>query len=137
MGNLITNPGMLANMFNNFFLEKVNKLREKTVAPPKINPVTRLRQWIEKSEEVLPPFSLKPITRPKLWKLIKGMKGGRTSGVDNIDSYSLKIAAPLIEDALEHLINLSIKSGTFSSFWKPQLIFPHHKKSDKDLLENY
>ena len=65
------------------------------------------------------------------------MKGGRSSGVDNIDSYTLKLAAPLIEEALEHLINLSIKSGTFASFWKPQLIFPQHKKSEKDVIENY
>ena len=36
-----------------------------------------------------------------------------------------------------HLINLSIREGRFSSRWKPQLIFPHHKKKDKDLLENY
>ena len=36
-----------------------------------------------------------------------------------------------------HLINLSIREGRFSSRWKPQLIFPHHKKKSRDLLENY
>ena len=36
-----------------------------------------------------------------------------------------------------HLINLSIKEARFSSRWKPQLIFPHHKKKEKDLLANY
>ena len=65
------------------------------------------------------------------------MSGGRSAGVDTIDSYSLKIAAPLLEDALEHLINLSIKSSKFSSLWKPQLIFPQHKKADKNAIENY
>ena len=65
------------------------------------------------------------------------MKGGKSSGVDGIDSFSLKLAAPLLEDALEHLINLSIRTSTFSSFWKPQLIFPHHKKSDKTITKNY
>ena len=65
------------------------------------------------------------------------MKGGRSTGVDTIDSYSLKIAAPLIEDALEHLINLSIQSSKFPSLWKPQLICPQHKKSDKFSVENY
>ena len=65
------------------------------------------------------------------------MKGGKSSGVDDIDSYSLKISAPLLEDALEQLINLSIRNKTFSTFWKPQLIVSHHKKSEKDLVENY
>ena len=32
---------------------------------------------------------------------------------------------------------MSIKSSTFSTLWKPQLIFPSHKKSDKSLIENY
>ena len=47
------------------------------------------------------------------------------------------MAAPLLEDALEHLINLSIRTSTFSTFWKHQLIFPHHKKSDKTNTKNY
>ena len=54
-----------------------------------------------------------------------------------MDSFSLKLAAPLIEDASLHLVNLSIKTNSFSSFWKHQLIFPHHKKDDKPLVKNY
>ncbi len=38
------------------------------------------------------------------------MKGKRVHGRDKIDSYSLKISAPLIEDSLLHLVNLSIES---------------------------
>ena len=136
-GVLVTNPSELSKMFNSYFLEKVKILRSQTDAPPKIDPVRRLQHWLERTGKVPPPFSLKPINRQKLRKLIKRMKGGRSSGVDRIDSYSLKLAAPLIEEALEHLINLSITSGTFSSFWKPQLIFPQHKKSAKDVIENY
>ena len=42
-----------------------------------------------------------------------------------------------MEDALEHLINISIRTGTFSSFWKHQLIFSHHKKADRTITKNY
>lgn len=136
-GSIVTNPNKLANMFNNFFLEKVRLLRSKTNAPPKIDPVRRLQNWLDRTGKSPPPFSLKPITRQKLRKLIKRMKGGKSSGVDNIDGYTLKLAAPLIEEALGHLIDLSIKTGKFASFWKPQLIFPQHKKSEKDVIENY
>ena len=136
-GALVTNPSKVASIFNTYFLEKVRLLRMKTNAPPKVDPVTRLQLWLDKRETTPPPFNLQEISRTKLRKLIKKMKGGRASGVDNIDSYSLKLAAPLIEDALLHLINLSIRSGSFSSFWKHQLIFPNHKKSDKCLVENY
>ena len=68
---------------------------------------------------------------------MKKLKFGKSSGVYNVDSFSLKLAAPLIEDASLHLVNLSIKTNSFSSFWKHQLIFPHHKKDDKPLVKNY
>ena len=72
-----------------------------------------------------------------LRKIMKKFKAKRTHGTDWIDKYSLKLASPLIEDSLLHLVNLSIREGRFSSRWKPQLIFPHHKKKEKDLLQNY
>ena len=136
-GTLVTNPSKVATIFNDFFLEKVRKLRIQTNSPPLVDPVLRLNNWLDKRGSPPPPFSLKEINKKQLRKLIRRLKGGRSSGVDGINSYSLKLAAPLLEDALEHLINISIRTGTFSSFWKHQLIFPHHKKSDKALPKNY
>ena len=115
----------------------MKKLRVLTNNPPVIDPVERLDQWLQTRAEHPPPFKIQEITRDKLRFLIKRMKGGRSSGVDGIDSYSLKLAAPLIEDALLHLVNLSIRTSSFSNFWKHQLIFPQHKKSDKFLAKNY
>ena len=58
-------------------------------------------------------------------------------GRDEIESYSLKISAPLIEDSLLHLVNLSIENQNFAAPWKPQLILPFHKKTEKTKVENY
>ena len=68
---------------------------------------------------------------------MKKFKSKRAFGVDGIDSYSLKIAAPLIEDALIHLVNLSLQNCQFADIWKPQLIFPLHKKDERTKTENY
>ena len=68
---------------------------------------------------------------------MKKMKGKRVHGTDWIDAYSLKIASPLLEDSLIHLINLSIRQGRFAQVWKPQLIHPVHKKNARDKKENY
>ena len=65
------------------------------------------------------------------------MKGSRVHGVDWIDGYSLKVSAPILEDSLLHLVNLSIRMSRFSACWKPQLIQPFHKKKAKDSVENY
>ena len=136
-GEQISNPTRMANIFNRFFVEKVQKLRNKTISHPSIDPVQRLRDGLEKRDCNPPPFSLKPITVTTLRKLIKRMKGKRSHGVDNIDSYSLKLAGPLMEDALLHLVNLSIEQGEYSGRWKPQIICPLHKKEDKRDIKNY
>ena len=135
--NMITNPERIAEIFNEFFIQKVRKLRQKSRMNPSIRPAERLRKWLRKRESPPPPFSLKTIGMPTLRKAIKRMKGKKTSGVDSIDSYSLKLAAPLMEEALLHLVNLSIEESSFSKKWKPQLIFPNHKKKDRMLVENY
>ena len=65
------------------------------------------------------------------------MKPGRTLPSDDIDGYSLKLIAPILLPAILHIVNLSIVSGTFAKVWKEQMIHPHFKKSDRELLDNY
>ena len=134
---IVTNPQNLASMFNNFFREKVEKLRMKTDQPPKIQPVERLRCWLAKRSTAPPEFKLKEIDKNTFRMIMKKMKCKRVHGVDWIDAHSLKIAAPLIEESLLHLINLSIRKSSFANRWKPQLIFPFHKKKAKDEIGNY
>ena len=49
------------------------------------------------------------------------MKGQKVHGVDNID---IKIAGPLVEEALPQLVNKSIEQRKFAKNWKPQLVKP-------------
>ena len=137
-GVVITSPKHSANLFNNFFIEKVKLLRTQTetASIPNINPIDNLQKWLQ-SKDAIPQFRLKIIDVNMLRKILRGMKGKRSHGIDNIDSYSLKLAGPLMEEALLHLINLSIESGLFSSLWKPQLVFPMHKKGAKTEIKNF
>ena len=135
-GEKVSNPLKMANVFNEFFVHKIKVLREKTATEPVIDPIERLKNWTEKKGN-MPKFSLNKIDVKTFRKILKRMKGKRSHGIDNIDSFSLKLAGPLIEDALMHLINLSIESQRFSSQWKPQLIFPLHKKCSKLDAKNY
>ena len=134
---LVTNPQKLADMFNQYFKSKVDKLREKTNQPPSVPPSERLQRWLEKRSSPPPPFQLKEINTHQFRKILKKMKSKRTHGIDWIDSFSLKLAGPLLEESLIHLINLSIRESRFSARWKPQMIVPLHKKNEKDILENY
>ena len=109
---------------------RFDKLREKTTAEPKVDPIERLDSWLSKREDPIPEFELKPIDIIKLRKLMKKLKPSRSHGLDFIDSYSLQLAFPILEDSILHLVNLSISSRTYSKNWKFQLILPLHKKND-------
>ena len=90
---------------------------------------------MSRRETVIQTFDLKPIEKCTLRKLVRRLKGSRTSGIDHIDSFSLKLAAPYVEDILQHLINLSLVQ--YPECWKTQLIHPFHKKGDKCVGGNY
>ena len=92
----------------------------------------------QERDEAIPEFELKEITRENLTKIMnKKMKGKKGHGMDYIDSYSLKIAYPKIENILLRLVNLSTRSGKFAKNWKSQLVLPLHKKGDKLVGTNY
>ena len=133
----ISDPQKIAEIFNQFFRRKVKLLRNKTSQPPRIPPTMRLRKWLEKRQQPPPPFTLREIDKKTFRLIMKKMKGKRVHGCDWIDAYSLKVASPLLEESLLHLVNLSIRQSRFAKVWKPQLIHPVHKKKEKDKKENY
>ena len=94
---MITNPLKMADIFNNYSKNKITLLRQKTATAAEIDPATRLRDWLSKRAEPPPEFKIRKINLTTLRKAIK-MKGKRVHGRDEIDSYSLKVSAPLIED---------------------------------------
>ena len=134
---IINNPRLMAEILNKKFKDKVSILRNQTNDQPIVNPVNRLKKWLSQRESVLPKFTLKPITLSQLREVLRKIKFSRSHGIDFVDAFSIKLAGPLIEDALLHIINLSIKSGVFASSWKTQLVLPLHKKNDRLDCSNY
>ena len=102
-----------------------------------IPPQQRLKNWLSKKDIHPPSFSFRELTMSDFRILMKGFKPKKVHGSDWIDAYSLKISAPLIEAALLHLINLSIKSGRFAKRWKFTIVFPTFKRGEKELMKNY
>ena len=117
---------------NSAFINKVEKLKNSLEGPVTENPEDRLRRWLGKRETPIPVFEFRAITLDELDKYIKKMKGGKSCGIDDIDSYSLKLAAPYIKPVLLHLINLSLAGNTFPSEWKTQLIYPNYKTRNSE-----
>ena len=70
--------------------------RQKTATEATIEPAARLRAWLSKRPEPSPEFKIKKIEIATLRKALKRMICKRVHGRDEIDSYSFKLAAPLI-----------------------------------------
>ena len=63
-----------------------------------------------------PTFSLKSVTVAEVTKMISALKNGHAYGKygnDEIDSFIVKLAAPVIAPAITHVINLSIGTAHF------------------------
>ena len=132
-----SSPRDIANTFNQIFVNKVLKLVRNDSNEAEIEPKERLRAWLEQRDNVIDVFSLKPITKDAFQKIMKKLKGNRSSGIDFIDGYSIKLASPIIEDILIHLVNLSIVKSHYPQLWKSSKISPHFKKGKKMNGENY
>ena len=101
------------------------------------HPCERLASWLAKRNCPIKLFEIKEIPLATLRKYLKKIKGNRSSGIDLIDSFSLKLASPYIEHVLLHLVNLSIRNRSYPQPWKTQLIHPFFKKGEKTSGENY
>ena len=136
-GKTFTAPREIANAINDTFLKKVKDLRAQLSDNVETDPKERLSKFLDKREEAIPVLELKKITVQSLRKILKKRKGNRSSGIDYIDGYSLKLAAPLIEDILLHLVNLTIEKSEYPDLWKVNKVSPQFKKGDKTLGENW
>ena len=136
-GKRISAPKLLAEAFNSIFLNKVKNLVSSLSGQVLFHPCERLASWLQGRDAPIEEFQLEEISLPTLRKFIKKLKGNRSSGIDQIDSFSLKLAAPHIELVLLHLVNLPIKNGAYPQVWKTQLIYPFYKKGDRTVGENY
>ena len=127
-GKLVSKPILLATGMNEYFIKKIVDLKSndaQEVDTEAANDV--LKTFL--SHKTIPNegFKLKEITSEEMNKLIKGLKGKKSCGLDWICGFSLKIAAPELADELKFLTNLSIRTNKFSSKWKYAKILPGYK----------
>ena len=131
-GQLVTKASLIAKYMNEFFIEKVKKIREGI-----IEVATNLSVCIEIMSGKTCNVSLKHISLEKIKKLLKKLKNTKSSGVDELDNYCVKISADIIAKPLHHIINLSIIQNKFPTSWKLAKVVPLHKKGCTLERKNY
>ena len=118
---------------NFFFINKVKKLRS-SLPPPRNDPLEHLRNLMSTRTCA---FTLKPVHPDDVLEIVKNLKNSKSTGLDNLDVWTLKLIIGDILPALTHVINLSLTSLVFPNVWKLAKIIPLLKKGDPLCPENY
>ena len=108
----------MANMFADYFLEKIEKIRSSLDDHPKYEP---------SNDNITPLLSLTPTTKDKVVNTINVLKT-KTCDTDPIPTDLFKMTVSLIIDIVTKLINKSLTEGAFSKHWKTAIICPLLKK---------
>ena len=132
-GELKSKPRDLSKCMNEFFVNKVRNLRENIPACLK-NPLERV-QGLMSGRNCS--FKLKAVHPDEVLKIITNLKNSKTCGLDNIDSFVIKLAAHELTPAITHIVNLSISQSYFPSAWKTAKVIPLFKKNEATLPKNY
>ena len=113
-----TTDSRLAEKFTDFFLEKINKIREGFTNIPPYQPKERYTPKLK---------NLTTITQDQLGKTIKEMPT-KSCQLDVIPTDKLKKILRGCLPALTHIINKSLETSHFCNKWKEALVKPLIKK---------
>ena len=80
---------------------------------------------------------LSHITLPTVVRLLKQLKNSKSTSIDQLDNYSVKVSAEIIAKPLHHIITLSIMQCKFPTSWKLSKVIPLHKKLSRLDMKNY
>ena len=126
----ITDGKEVAEIFNNFFIQKIEKLKDNIDISIVEDPLERLRNKMQPKNLK---FSLQTVTEAKVLKAIKQMKNKKSAGRDEITQEQMIMGAEVLAIPLTRIINASITEGKFPDIWKSAVITPVLKKgSSKD-----
>ena len=138
-GKIVTSPAKMAKLQNEFYIDKVKKIRQ--MLPTGGDPCTVLRSMMRNRQrpDITPNLKFKAVGPEEVEKIIKDLKNSKASGVDWIDTAILKLSKDTILPALTHIINLSLTTNTFPEQWKTAKIIPLWKGKDsaKTAPKNY
>ena len=138
--NLVSDPKIISNVFNNYFSTIGPEIERKIPTVP-----GSFKDYFNKRDKngkfVINPsncsFFLAPTVPGEIEKLIDALDVKKSTGPNSIPAFILKILKPFFSFWLSQLINLSFKVGIFPDILKIAKVIPLHKKECKLNFQNY
>ena len=112
---------------------KVDKIR-KNLPPASDDPLRTLKHVMKDNNRK---FELAVVYPDTIKRIIQDLKNSKSCGMDDIDTYTIKLMGDDIVPAVTHIVNLSLKQAIFPSLYKMAKIIPLLKKDDPLEPKNY
>ena len=134
-----TSGSILSSFMNNFFKEKVEKLKAKT-SPDLTRDLSyteRFRRSRGYSEEVTGFFYFKSVARETIMYNIKQLTNTSSVGIDDIGTEVVKKFKNCLSPAIQHIVNLCLTKSIYPDQWKCGIVSPIPKKGNLSLPSNW
>ena len=119
-GNLESSPLKMAEIQNNYYIDKVPTIRSNLQVQDR-DPLELLRRKLGDNQAT---FSTQAVTPGQVEKIISKLKNSKASGLDNLDTYILKLTKKFIVPSVCHILNLSLTTNRFPTKWKIAKVVP-------------
>ena len=105
---LITSAKKIAQYMNEFFIDKVQTIRSGMAAAT---------FSVSKVQDIMESKSCKMkighVNVVKVKKILKSLSSSRSTGIDELDNFSIKLAADLIAQPVHHIVHHSVQVSTW------------------------
>ena len=129
-GELITDSKVIADEFNNFFVNVGPELASKINSTGK-----KFYDYL--NDPINSCMFMKPIVETEIVKIINKFNQNKSAGHDNIENAIVKKIANELAKPLALLFNKSVSTGIVPDDLKIAKVIPIHKKNDIEEFSNY
>ena len=137
---LTSDPVLVADHFNAYFVSKVQKLKERT-SPNKEEALKYMKLYLKEYGNFatvdFKSFSFRCVEWDEIWEAAMQLNNSNSTGVDGIPSTVIKKCLRCLVKPIQHIVNLILMSSKYPDLWKEGVIRPLFKSGDKTLASNY
>ena len=123
-GTVTTDNEQIAEIMNNFFVTKVEKIKEN-IPKEDIDPMELTDMWL--SDKDVGALALSPVTEETVENILKRLQNSNAAGEDDISTTVLKKLSTTVSRYFKHIINQSFITCRFPDRWKEACVTPLFK----------
>ena len=120
-GKEIKDEKVIADIFNRYFIEKIEKLKKDSNPKYVAEPLEKLKKKMQHKNLK---FELKTVSEKKVRKAMLSLRKKKSAGKDGLSQEQLILGTDVLAIPLTRIINTSIKTGEVPLAWKEAVVTP-------------